>query len=56
MVAHGARCVETWIEHGVDTAMNRYNRRPAPPPKPGRTRAGRRIGLTAAAGSIIFIC
>jgi PTH1 family peptidyl-tRNA hydrolase len=34
MVSHGARCVETWIEHGVDTAMSRFNRRPDPPPKP----------------------
>jgi len=32
MVSHGTRCVEAWVEHGVDTAMNRFNRRPAPPP------------------------
>ena len=39
MVSHGARCVEAWIEHGIDAAMNRFNRRPGPPPAgpdPGR--------------------
>lgn len=37
MVVQGTRCVETWIEHGPDTAMNRFNRRPE---KDGETDAG----------------
>jgi PTH1 family peptidyl-tRNA hydrolase len=28
MVREGARCVEVWVDQGVDTAMNRFNRRP----------------------------
>ena len=27
MVREAARCVEVWVENGIDTAMNRFNRR-----------------------------
>jgi len=31
MVREGLKCVDTLVDHGVDTAMNRFNRRAAPP-------------------------
>lgn len=31
MIREGVKCVETLLEHGIDTAMNRFNRRSASP-------------------------
>jgi len=49
-VAEAGEAVQAFLAHGIDAAMNRFNRRPAEGGAEGRTKGGQRVQSPAAAG------